>query len=113
MNKSIKCYEFDLQTIQTKFYIEKVNCLDYSVLRLSYADLVNDSRLGEDRQNFSKEFEQIQLIGEAINFVAKTLIFWMSRCSSYEKYDFKRKILNPFCGDFRVEIERMYSYSLS
>ena len=102
-----------MQTIQTKFYIDKVNCLDYSALRLSYADLVNDSRLGEGEQKFSKEFEQVQLIGENIKFVAKTLIYWMGKCSSYEKYDFKRKILDPFCSDFKVEIERMYSYSLS
>ena len=113
MNKSIKCHEFDLQTIQTEFYIDKVNQLDYSVLRLPYADLVNDSRLGEDKQKLSKEFEQIQLIGENVNFVAKTLIYWMSKCSSYEKYNFKRKILDPFCEEFQKEIARVYSYSLA
>lgn len=113
MIKLKKDFEWDLQTIQTNLYVSKVNSLDYSVLKLPYRDLVEDSRLGEDKQKFNREFEQVQLIGEAVNFVAKTLIYWMKQCSSYEKYDFKNKILEPFCDDFKKELSRMYNYSLA
>lgn len=113
MNKSRKDFEWDLQTIQTNLYVSKVNSFDYLALKLPYKDLVEDSRLGEDRQKFSYEFEQVQLIGEAVNFVAKTLIYWMKQCNGYEKYNFKNKTLEPFCDDFRKELERRYSYSLA
>ena len=74
MNKSRKDFEWDLQTIQTNLYVSKANSFDYSALKVPYKDLIEDSRLGEDKQKFSREFDQVQSIGEAVSFVAKTLI---------------------------------------
>lgn len=113
MINSKKGYEFDLQTIQTEFYINKVNSLDYSALKIRYADLVADWHVGDDRRKYADEFEQVQLIGENVNFVAKTLIYWIGGCNIYERYDFKKRILSPFCREFQDEIKRMYSYSLA
>ena len=113
MINSKKGYEFDLQTIQTEFYINKVNSLDYSTLKVRYADLVADWHVGDDRRKYTYEFEQVQLIGENVSFVAKTLIYWVDSCNIYEKYDFKKRILSPFCNEFQGEIKRMYSYSLA
>ena len=113
MSSTIKDFEFDLQTIQSEFYINRVNSLNYESLKIRYSELIEDSRLGEDKQKHTKEFEHIQLIGENVKFVAKTLIFWMGKCNTYERYDFKNKTLNPYCDEFKKEINRMYSYSLA
>ena len=113
MSSTVKSFKFDLQTIQSEFYINKVNSLDYGSLKIKYSELIEDSRLGEDKQKYSKEFDQVQLIGESVKLVAKTLIYWMSKCNSYEKYIFKNKILEPYCDEFKKEISRMYSYSLA
>lgn len=110
--QTIKDYEHDLQTIQSEFYINKVNSLNYESLKIKYSELLEDARLGEDQQKYSKDFEHVQMIGENINFVAKTLRFWMNRCSSYERYVFKNKILAPYCDEFKIEMDRMWSYSL-